>query len=85
MDDIADLKARVEALEQETAAYSALFRGLSETLGPAFLYVAAEIAESVEAYPQAGPALQKRMTEALRIIEDLRRGPRRKPEAGKVI
>ncbi|ACL60470.1 hypothetical protein [Methylobacterium nodulans] len=72
MSEIEELRARVDVLEQETAAYSALFGALGRLLGPQFLETAADITQLTGAHPAARGLVSKRMTEALRIIDDLR-------------
>ncbi len=69
---VANLQQRVFAVAEENAAYSALFGALADTLGTAFLDRAAAIAEFAEANAQGGSPLGKRMTEAIRIIEQIR-------------
>ncbi|MHB2208323.1 hypothetical protein [Methylobacterium sp. CM6257] len=83
--EIEELRARIRALESEVSAFSALFFGLTDLLGPAFLEVATEIAERAEADPQRGAEHQKRMTEALRIIEQFRAGSYGKPKPGPIV
>lgn len=80
-----EVAARLEALEIETAAYSAIFTALAQLLGPAFLDGAAMLVQLTGAHPQAPGPVQKRMTEALRIIDDLRKGSDRKPKPGNVV
>ncbi|MGU3666234.1 hypothetical protein ACLBX9_18775 [Methylobacterium sp. A49B] len=84
-DEIRELRRRILALEYETRAFSAIVFGLASVLGPDFLQSAAEIAEAVEADPEFGGGQQKRMTEALRIIEQIRAGSRCKPKSGEII
>lgn len=73
MDEVAALRARVEALEVETAAYSTIFSALGHVIGPQFLELAANLAELTGANPQSSGPLSKRAIEALRIIDDIRR------------
>ncbi|XYD08782.1 hypothetical protein R1A27_28235 [Methylobacterium sp. NMS12] len=91
-DDIEELKARIQSLERraedlerETCAYSALFHGIALVHGPAFAEMGTKMLEAIETNPEAGSALQQRFTEALRIVDDIRRRYDRKPEAGKII
>lgn len=83
--ELAYLRQRVDALEAETMAYSALFTGLMLTLGPQYLDTAARVAELTEAHAQGGSSVGKRMTEALRIIDQLRTGGDSKPKPGSIV
>lgn len=70
-----ELLDRIEALEIQIAAHDALFNALAMKLGSEFLDVAEELTQFTGAHPDSHPAVQKRMTEVLRILEQFH-GPR---------
>lgn len=83
--EVQRLAERVEAAEQENAAFSALFGALTEVLGPSFLDRAATVVELTEAHAQGGSPVGKRMTEALRIIDQIRAIGHGHPKPGGVV
>lgn len=79
------LLKRVEALEIQCSAYSALFNGLVRVLGPSFVDVAAEVTQLVEGDPKTPRMVKERVIEALRIIDQIRVVADRKPKPGNIV
>ncbi|MFC0246429.1 hypothetical protein ACFOLL_04500 [Falsochrobactrum ovis] len=67
-----DILRRIEAIEIENAAFSAIISAIGTHFGSEFLEQAASIVQMTGSHPDAPSEVKKRMTEALRVIDDIR-------------